>query len=54
MTCDFDNLAKSVCDALKGIAWVDDCQVARATVEKWRAAKDEQPSVTVMIERLEA
>jgi len=31
---DWDNLAKTVCDALNGVAWKDDAQIARATVEK--------------------
>lgn len=32
--CDLDNCAKAVLDALNGIAWVDDSQVARLVVEK--------------------
>lgn len=31
---DHDNLSKLVCDALNGIAYFDDSQVAKATVEK--------------------
>jgi len=32
--CDLDNCAKAVLDALNGVAWVDDTQVARLVVEK--------------------
>lgn len=31
---DFDNIGKVVCDALNGLAWVDDSQVTRCTVRK--------------------
>ena len=31
---DVDNVAKAVLDALNGIAWVDDTQVARLVIEK--------------------
>jgi Holliday junction resolvase RusA-like endonuclease len=37
-TPDADNVAKIVADALKGVAWVDDAQVARLVVEKYYAA----------------
>lgn len=33
-TPDGDNIAKGVCDALNGLAWVDDRQVISLTVEK--------------------
>lgn len=32
--CDWDNLAKSVCDALNGIAWEDDSQIDIALVTR--------------------
>lgn len=32
---DGDNIAKAICDALNGKAYVDDKQVVRLTVEKW-------------------
>ena len=32
---DTDNIAKSICDALNGTAWMDDKQVVRLVVEKW-------------------
>ena len=31
---DADNVLKLVCDALTGIIWIDDKQVARMTIEK--------------------
>lgn len=31
---DWDNLGKIICDALNGVAWRDDAQVVRATVDK--------------------
>ena len=31
---DWDNVGKIVCDALNGVAWHDDAQVAQATVRK--------------------
>ena len=31
---DADNLAKGICDALKGVIWKDDAQVVRLLVEK--------------------
>lgn len=46
---DWDNLAKSTCDALLKLAFVDDKQVCIGTVEKWMAAGDEQPHVYVEI-----
>jgi Holliday junction resolvase RusA-like endonuclease len=49
---DRDNLDKSVLDALTGIAWRDDCQVHQGLIEKWYAAKDEQPHVGLRIRRM--
>lgn len=46
---DWDNLGKSVCDALNGIAYVDDSQVYRVLVEKWICAGDESPRCVVEI-----
>ena len=31
---DIDNLAKTVCDALNGLAWTDDSQIVRITAAK--------------------
>lgn len=52
-TPDFDNLAKSVCDALNGLLWRDDSLVCHATVEKWIASGSEQPHVYVSITGVE-
>ena len=47
---DWDNLGKSVCDALNGVAWRDDGQIVRATVERWYAAGDESPHVELTVD----
>ena len=49
---DADNLAKSVKDALTGLLWRDDSQVARLHVDKVIAAGDEQPHVVVQFEEI--
>ena len=49
---DAENLAKSVLDALTGLVWRDDAQVAWLLVQKTEAALEEQASVAVTIERL--
>lgn len=49
---DFDNLEKSVCDALKGIVWLDDSQVCCTSVRKVIAAGDESPHVEFTCEQL--
>lgn len=46
---DTDNIAKSILDSLNGIAYLDDKQVIRLTVEKWYA---EVPSVSVKIKEV--
>lgn len=46
---DRDNLDKAVMDALKGLVWLDDCQVCDGRIQKWIAAGDEQPHVVVTI-----
>ena len=50
---DADNLLKGVKDALTGLAWVDDSQVAEVLVRKVIAAGDEQPHVTVQIRKMD-
>lgn len=50
---DADNLAKSVMDALSGLLWRDDAQVAVLSVKKWIAAGDEQPHVSVQLSVLD-
>ena len=49
---DFDNLAKAIADALNGIAWKDDAQIARCVVEKYYAAWYEPAGVHVQIESM--
>lgn len=44
---DWDNVGKTVCDALNGLAWRDDAQVVSALVSKRYA---ERPHVVVSIE----
>jgi Holliday junction resolvase RusA-like endonuclease len=46
---DFDNLAKSVCDALNGILWVDDSLVCKADITKRIASGSETPHVYIGI-----
>lgn len=50
---DWDNLGKSVCDALNGLLWIDDGQIAAAFVTKYTAAGDEQPRTEIMIETID-
>lgn len=50
---DCDNLAKAVLDALNGLAWVDDSQVARLNVEKVYGLPQDAPHVLVAISALE-
>lgn len=47
---DADNVAKSVCDALNGLAYRDDSQVVTLIVEKWFG---EEPRVDVEIREVE-
>jgi Holliday junction resolvase RusA-like endonuclease len=50
---DGDNLTKAVWDALNGIAYRDDGQIAQWSGEKWIAAGDEIPHVEITIRRLD-
>jgi Holliday junction resolvase RusA-like endonuclease len=50
---DRDNCDKAVLDSLKGTVIADDSQVCVGTIEKWRAAGDEQPHVEIVIETLD-
>lgn len=47
---DWDNLGKAVSDALNGIVYRDDAQVARCLVDKIVAGGDEQARTEVIIE----
>lgn len=49
---DRDNIDKAVLDSLKGLLWVDDCQICCGEVEKWIAAGSEQPHVVITIQEL--
>jgi Holliday junction resolvase RusA-like endonuclease len=49
---DLDNLVKAVKDALKGILWHDDSQVAELAASKLYCSGPEAPSVAVVLEQL--
>lgn len=51
---DWDNLGKSLCDALTGLVWNDDGQLCDVRVERWIAAGDESPHVEVIVTEIEA
>lgn len=46
---DFDNLAKSTCDALNGLLWRDDSLICKATIIKTIASGTEIPHVYVSV-----
>ncbi len=46
---DWDNLGKSVSDALTGILWVDDAQLASVLVEKRICGDQDQPGTRVEV-----
>lgn len=46
---DYDNLAKSITDALTGLLWVDDGQIWQADIVRVIASGDEQPHVEVEV-----
>jgi Holliday junction resolvase RusA-like endonuclease len=50
---DRDNLDKAVLDALKGLAWIDDCQVCQGAIDKFIASGYEQPHVVITITEAE-
>lgn len=50
---DWDNIAKSICDALNGVAYRDDAQVAEGRVERWIAAADERERTIITVEAIE-
>lgn len=47
---DVDNVGKSICDALNGLAWKDDSQIVEATIRKFYS---DAPHVVVTITVLE-
>jgi len=48
---DYDNIAKMIGDALKGIIWEDDCQI---TDGSWRKRYSEAPALIVEIRQIRA
>lgn len=46
---DWDNLAKSLCDSLNGLAYFDDNQIVEAIIRKQIAEGSEQPGALVHI-----
>ena len=50
---DWENHAKSLCDALNSVAWHDDSQITEAHVLKRRARKSEAVGVHVEIEAMD-
>jgi len=49
---DWDNLAKSVCDGLNGVAWQDDGQIADITVKKLYHAGHKRPRTEITISKI--
>lgn len=49
---DCDNIAKSICDALNGIAYRDDRQIATLAVRKEYTSKVERVEVTIETEQI--
>lgn len=47
---DLDKLARALLDALKGVCWADDAQVAQLAARKRYANKGEAPHVAVLVE----
>lgn len=43
---DFDNLAKSICDALNGIVYKDDSQIVRCVIEKRQDKENPRVEIT--------
>ena len=50
---DLDNLVKAVKDALNGLAWADDCQVAQLFAGKRYAADGEAPHAKLTIQEVQ-
>lgn len=47
---DWDNFAKSVCDAMHEIVYDDDCRIYSGFVQKFYAAEDEVPHTIVLVQ----
>lgn len=50
---DRDNLDKAVLDSLRGMLFVDDCQVCAGEIDKWHASGDEQPHCVITVTDLD-
>lgn len=50
---DFDNLAKSVCDALNGVLWKDDALICKAIIDKRIASGTDVPHVFITVSKYE-
>jgi len=50
---DPDNLAKAALDALKGIAWHDDAQIARMSIAKVMASAMEPPGMWIDVRKID-
>lgn len=49
---DWDNLAKSICDALNGVTYVDDSQIVGGTVRKFYGRVGEVAHVRILLRSL--
>jgi Holliday junction resolvase RusA-like endonuclease len=49
---DWDNLAKSVCDAINGVVYVDDSQIVGGTVRKFYGRAGEAAHVRIVLRSL--
>lgn len=49
---DFDNVLKAVADALNGVAWGDDAQIAVGTIKKYVCSGSDVSRVEIFIEEL--
>lgn len=50
---DADNVLKAIKDAMKGVLWLDDCQVCAGSFVKWHGAGDEAPHCRIVVTELE-
>lgn len=49
---DADNILKAILDALNGLAWVDDCQIASAKIRKCVCGDGDDSGVLISIEEI--
>lgn len=50
---DPDNLVKAALDALKGVAWRDDAQIARMSIAKVMASATEPPGMWIEVRKID-